>query len=424
METRTAPPQEEERWGTTVVGGRPRRGRRWLRRGLVAVVVLVLLLAATGAGAALYANSRLERVEVGGLRAGTGPLHVLVVGSDSRAELTEEERRELHTGSAQGQRTDTIFVMTVGGGDVAILAFPRDLLVTRCDGSRGRINAAFTIGGPGCLVETVSELSGIPIDHYLEVDFLGFRDIVEAVGGVELCLERPIADRDAGIDLPAGCQTLDGREALGYVRVRKIDDDLARIERQQRFLRALVDEVVSPATVVNPVRLYRTAGEVGAALTADGGLGPIDLARLGWGMRGLAGGAVTETVPAEPATVGGAAVLEPLPEADEVFARFRTGAVLGEGSGPRSEDVPVAVLNGTDVSGLAGRTAEALVGRGFPVEEVGNADDVDASVIRFPPGQRAGAELVAGTLGRDVELVEDGSVAVVTLVVGRDLADR
>jgi LCP family protein required for cell wall assembly len=129
--------------------------------------------------------------------------------------------------------------MTIQGGRTALLAFPRDLLVTRCDGSTGRINVAEAIGGPSCLVQTVRELSGIDVQHYLRVTFGGFVDVVDAVGGVELCLEEPIDDRDAGIDLPAGCQVLEGPDALGYVRVRKIDDDLGRIQRQQRFLQAL-----------------------------------------------------------------------------------------------------------------------------------------------------------------------------------------
>ncbi|MDX1621682.1 MAG: LCP family protein, partial [Nitriliruptorales bacterium] len=215
----------DPRWGPTQTGGRERRPVRTTLKWLgIVLAVLAIYAIATAA----YASSQIERVDVDGLLRGGGPLNLLVVGSDSRENLTPEERNELNTGSAPGQRTDTIFVMQISGGDVALLAFPRDLYVERCDGSQGRINAAMAIGGPGCLVETVSQLSGIPIDDYLEVQFLGFRDIVNAVGGVEMCLDRAIQDDDAGIDLPAGCQVLDGRQALGYVRVRKIDSDLER----------------------------------------------------------------------------------------------------------------------------------------------------------------------------------------------------
>src|SRR6056297_1054617 len=226
-----------EQWGPTVAGGRRRRRPvRWvLRLVLWALLVLVVALVAF----MLWANAQIPRQEVGGLASrGSGPINVLLVGSDSREDLSDDERRELSTGSAEGERTDTIILLSVDGGDVALLSFPRDLWVTRCDGSVGRINAATRVGGPSCLATTVSSLSGIDIHHYATVTFGGFRDLVDAVGGVELCLEAPIADRDAGIDLPAGCQVLDGTDALGFVRVRKIDDDFGRMGRQQEFLRA------------------------------------------------------------------------------------------------------------------------------------------------------------------------------------------
>lgn len=419
----TSAPSGTDQWGPAVVGGRPRRHR--IRRVTVVLAVILVTWVLVLAGAGVYANTRMTRTDVEGLGAGGGPLQVLVIGSDSREDLTEEQRRELHTGSAPGTRTDTIMLLTIEGGRVATLAFPRDLLVTRCDGTRGRINTAVGIGGEGCLVQTITDLTGITIDHFVSVDFLGFRDIVDAVGGVELCLEEPIADEDAGIDLPAGCQVLDGRQALGYVRVRKIDSDLERIERQQRFLRALAGEVVSPVTVVDPFRLYRTAGRVGGALTTDSGMGPLDLGRLGWGMWGMAGGdAVTETVPAEPATVGGAAVLRPSDdEAAALFARFGDGSILDQAGAPLPPDeVTVSVLNGTRISGLARRMADELRAAGFAIADVGDADaPVDASVIRYPRGQRDAAETLARSLPREVPL-EEASVGTVTLILGPDLA--
>jgi LCP family protein required for cell wall assembly len=204
-------PTPADPWGPTVSGGRRRRGRR-VAGALLAVVVVLPLLYAAAVG--FVATSAIARTPVANLEGGPGPMHVLVVGSDSRQGLTEEERIALATGSAGGERTDTIFVLSVDGGDVGLLAFPRDLYVQRCDGSTGRINAAIQLGGADCLVQTVSELSGLAINHFVSVNFLGFRDIVEAVGGVEVCLDRPISDADAGIDLPAGCQRLGGADAL------------------------------------------------------------------------------------------------------------------------------------------------------------------------------------------------------------------
>jgi LCP family protein required for cell wall assembly len=413
--------QVDESWGPAVE--RRARRRRWPK---VLAIVLVLLLVAAIAFP-WWASRQVGRVEVEGLSDPSRPLHILVAGSDSREELTPEEQEELGTGSVEGERTDTIFIMTIDRGEVALLAFPRDLWVTRCDGSTGRINVATAIGGPSCLVETVRNVSGIPIHHYVEVTFGGFRSVVDAVGGVELCLDEPISDRDAHIDLPAGCQVLDGADALGYVRVRKIDNDLMRIQRQQEFVRALASEVATPATLFNPFRMASLARDTGDAVRVDEGMGPISMARIGWGARGIASGAMeTHTVPVEPRTTsGGAAVLEMrVAEAEQVFAAFRDGSVLGTGEG-RAEaidpgDVEVAVLNGAGIQGLAGGVAEQLTERGFDVTEVGNTESRDTTVIRYPPGQEAEARLVSGTAPGAATLEEDGSVSRVTVLLGSD----
>lgn len=419
--TQTAVPTT---WGPTVRGG---RRRRWWLRALLAVVVLLMGVTATGAALLLRASGRIERIEVAGLADAPGPMHVLVVGSDSREDLTEQERVELTAGFVAGERTDTIFVMTVGGGRVALLAFPRDLWVTRCDGSEGRINAAVGIGGPGCLVQTVSALSGLAIRHYLEVDFAGFRDIVDAVGGVEICLERPITDPYAGVDLPAGCHLLDGRTALGYVRVRRIDSDLGRIERQQRFLRALAARLVTPRNVLDPRRAFGLSSAVAGALTADRGLGAWDLLRLGLGVRGLASGAVTtHTVPVVPANKRGAAVLLPAePDASTLFARFRDGSILEEATpGLDPADVEVVVLNGAGVEGLAARTRVRLTEIGFVVLAIGDAPaPVERTEVRYPPAAAEAAEVLARALPVSARLVPDPDAAGVTLVAGPDLVD-
>ncbi len=417
--------EHEDGWGPTVAG-QGRRRRRPLRA--LAVVLLLALLAIVGFG--LWASAQIPRTEVDGLASAGRTMHVLVTGSDSRADLTREEQNELTTGrdDGAGERTDTIFVMTVRGSSVAILAFPRDLWVTRCDGSSGRINVAMQLGGPSCLVTTVRQLSGIPISHHVSVSFGGFRDVVDAVGGVEVCLEDAIADRDAGIDLPAGCQRLDGRDALGFVRVRKIDNDLQRIQRQQAFLKALAGEIASPGTLLNPARAVPLASQIGGAITADRGLGPIDLVRLALGARGLAGGAsVTETVPATVGTVGSASVLfVDDAAAGPLFRSFADGSILDragdDAAGIAPADVPVRVLNGAGVSGLARQVADLLAARGFPIAEVGNASDRDRTVVQHPAPQRAGAELVAGELPGDVELQETSEVSQVTVVLGRNAA--
>ena len=396
-------------------------------RVVIALLVIVALVALYGFGALFYASRRITREPVQGLERGD-VYHVLVTGSDSRENLTREERNQLRTGGEAGAvRTDTIFVLSVRGSRAAMLAFPRDLFVRRCDGSEGRINAATAIDGQQCLVQTVSELSGLPIRHTLQIDFLGFRDVVDAVDGVEVCLDEAIpADEKAGIDtLPAGCQTLNGPESLGFVRTRQVGDDFGRIQRQQQFLAALAREVAQPSTVLNPIRFYSAAGAMGGALTADRWLSMVDLMRLGIGARGVASGnVVAETVPGLPITVGGAAVLQVArPEADALFERHRTGAVFDRmpdgGDTVTPEDVELDVLNGSGVDGLAGRTAEELRDRGFNVRSVGNAPSADTTVVRYPPGRQAEARTVAAQAPGSADIVEDGDVDVVTLVLGR-----
>jgi LCP family protein required for cell wall assembly len=380
------------------------------------------------------ASASVERIEVTGLAAHTGgPLNVLVVGSDSRDELTEEQRRELTLGSFDGDRTDTIFVLSVQGGAAAMLAFPRDLWVTRCDGREQRINTAVQVDGMSCLARTVTAASGIPIHHAMVVGFGGFVEIVDAVGGVELCLDQPIADRDAGIDLPAGCQELGGVDALGYVRVRKIDNDLKRIERQQQFLRALAGEMTDSATLRSPARLWDLSGSVGSALSADDGLGTVGLGRLAWAMRGVASGRVaTFTVPASPANIGGADVLlADRVSADPLYASFRDGSVFAT-IDPASEqpdvapqDVRVRVRNGARVEGAAASARDALTARGYVVLDIANADEQPTTTVAFPPDQRPEAELlareVATSIGVTPELVEDTSADAVVLTLGTDL---
>jgi LCP family protein required for cell wall assembly len=308
-------------------------------------LTLIAAVAVVGIGAALlvFTSLRLQRTAVRGLSQGT-PMNVLVVGSDSREGLTPQQLQALGTEAVAGKRPDTLFLLSISGGRAAMLSFPRDLLVTTCEGERGRINSAYRADDPSCLVETVGDLSSIPISHYVEVNFLGFLELVDAVGGVSIYLEEPLVDRWAGVELAAGCQVLDSREALGFVRARHVDSDLGRIARQQRFLRALASELMSSSTVLNVPRLFHVADTAGSAVTADTELGILDLLRLARAARGLGGGGLaTYTVPAAAGTVGGAAVLVPLEgEADALFQRFRDGSVLEPVAGAQRPGPPPA----------------------------------------------------------------------------------
>lgn len=331
VRTETSPDQGD--WGPTASGGHKRHPIRWFLATLLVLAMVWVGLPAVAAATAM------GRVDVPALSdaPSSGPIHTLVVGSDSRDDMTEEQQRELGTGDVDGLRTDTIFILSTNGGRAAMLGLPRDLFVARCDGSEGRINGAYAIGGPDCLVRTVEQFVGFQLHHYVEVGFVGFVDLVGAVGGVEVCLESPIKDPFAAIDLPAGCQVLTGRDALGYVRVRKIDNDLKRIERQQGFVSALADKATSPAVLLNPIRSTATARAGGAALTVDAGTGPIDLLRLARGGRGL-GTAVKATVPVTGATIGGAAVLLPTDAAPALFRSFADGSIFAQAPAPAATE--------------------------------------------------------------------------------------
>jgi len=326
--TSSRPPGTPQDLPTVVVRVRRPLPVRLLRA--TAVLLLAFVVTAPVVVSALLPRDRVDALADRGALP-DGPMHVLIVGSDSRAGLDAAERIELSTGSAGGERADTILLLTIDGARAGILAFPRDLSVERCDGSLGRINGALAIGGPSCLVETVHRLSGIRAHHHVAITFGGFRDVVDAVGGVELCLDRAISDRSAGIDLPEGCQVLYGADALGYVRVRRIDDDIARIGRQQRFLRALASELTDSALLVRPWRIVTIATGAGRAVTVDDRLGPVGLVRLAVGLRAVASGAVVDaTVPADGFTASsGAAMLGVRgDEAARLFAGFADGSSL------------------------------------------------------------------------------------------------
>ncbi len=186
----------------------------------------------------------------------------LLVGSDSREGLTPEQEIALSTGSAAqdpGQRTDTIMVLhrSSSGKDV-LISIPRDSYVAIPGHGHNKINAAFAIGGPKLLVTTIEQATGLRIDGFVKVGFAGFASVVDALGGVEICVPFDMDDWRAGINLKAGCQVLQGPEALGFVRARYSDPrgDIGRAERQRQFLKAVMTQALTPATLLNPFRYY------------------------------------------------------------------------------------------------------------------------------------------------------------------------
>lgn len=227
----------------------------------------------------------------------------LMVGSDSREGLTAEQQRELTTGGDVGKRTDTIMLVHMAPGQApTMISIPRDSWVaipahTASDGtevglSHAKVNAAYAYGGPQLLTETIEYNTGLHVDHYVEVGFTGIVSLTEAVGGIEACFDKAINDKNSGLKVEAGCQVLDGPQSLAYVRMRYSDPkgDLGRIERQQKYVAAVIDQVISWQTVVNPFRQLAIVNAALAAVTVDEGTGAIDLARFGVGMGQIAQG--------------------------------------------------------------------------------------------------------------------------------------
>jgi LCP family protein required for cell wall assembly len=301
---------------------------------LVVVVLLVLALLWL-IGVPAYAWSKVARLDAdpGGERPANQPGQTfLLVGSDSREGLTAEERKRLGTGSTDGRRTDTIMIVYVPlGGKPALISVPRDSFVPIPGKGRNKINAAYAFGGPELLVRTVEANTGLRVDSYVEIGFGGFVNIIDALGGIEMCLPKAIKDRDSHLDLPKGCQNLDGTTALGYVRMRKADPrgDLGRVERQREMLAAVAKKAASPATVVNPVRYWNLSNASTQAVTLDEDTSLFGFTRLALAMRRVSNGnGYTLTVPTSDdsaSTSAGSAVLWDNDRAKALFADLARG---------------------------------------------------------------------------------------------------
>jgi LCP family protein required for cell wall assembly len=278
---------------------RPRLRRPRLRRVLAVVVVLVLLAVF---GSFMYARSifnRIEKVDVSdSLTSASHGTNYLIVGSDSRENVTQQGDAGFNGSEAPGgKRSDTIMVLHLERGKVKMLSIPRDLYVPIAGTDKQqKINAAYN-GGPTQLVDTVTQSLGIPIDRYMEVDFVSFAGLVDGLGGVTIDFPNPVVDEESGLSIPtAGPVELDGDMALAYVRSRhytetingeQVEDpraDLGRIVRQQQFLSVVFDKL---SKTKNPFALARAASGMAGGLRIDDQMSLFDALRLGWGMRGI-----------------------------------------------------------------------------------------------------------------------------------------
>ena len=271
--------------------GRPTRGRRG-RFGWVKLVLLLWL--AFLVAVPLWAWTQIEKVdaEPDGERPDSQPGHTyLLVGSDSREGLSKSERGRLGTGTGEGRRTDTIMLLHTGAGPNLLLSIPRDSIVDVPGHGTDKVNAAYAYGGAELLVQTLESETGIHIDSYVEIGFAGFVNVVDAVGGVEICPKEAMKDRLAKLDVDKGCQEADGPTALGYARSRKISElgDIDRAQRQREVVSAVGDKAASPWSVLNPVRYARLAGAGSDSLVLGENTGPFDTLRFAWAMTRVTG---------------------------------------------------------------------------------------------------------------------------------------
>ncbi|MFE0103228.1 LCP family protein [Streptomyces sp. NPDC059009] len=283
----------------------------WRKRIKWGLITFVVLLVVVSVSTYFWADSKLKReVDLSKVierpEGGAGT-NYLIVGSDSREGMTSEDKKKLHTGSAEGKRTDSMMILHVADdGGNTMVSLPRDSNVTvpsfkgaesgklyPAQGRQTKLNATYAEDGPELLVRTVEANTGLRIDHYAEIGFGGFAKIVDAVGGVEMDIPKGgMKDPKSGADFDAGKQTLNGEQALAFVRTRYAlpGSDLDRTKNQQKFLSALAHQVATPGTVLNPFKLYPTMGAGLDSLIVDKDMSLWDVTSMFWAMKGVSGG--------------------------------------------------------------------------------------------------------------------------------------
>ncbi|MFD8795617.1 LCP family protein [Streptomyces vinaceus] len=281
----------------------------WRKRIKIGSIVLVTALLATTIGTYFWADSKVRR-EVDLSKVIERPKEgdcttYLVVGSDSREGLSDEDKKKLHTGSAEGKRTDSMMILAACSSGNTMISLPRDSDVEIPSfvgsesgkkypgtGKHTKLNAAYADDGPELLVRTVEHNTGLRIDHYAEIGFAGFANIVDALGGVDMNIEKGFKDEKSGADFKAGEQTLNGSQALAFVRTRYAfaESDLARTKNQQKFLSTLANQAATPGTILNPFKLYPVLGAGLDTLIVDKDMSLWDLADMFFAMKGISGG--------------------------------------------------------------------------------------------------------------------------------------
>ena len=416
--------------------------RTWAQRLVLSINVVAIFATLSVAGALTYFNHRLgqvQRVEFGrdvlssDVPAGD-PQNYLIVGADSDEGLGAGDFETKGRTKVEGIRSDTIMILRVDPKETKahILSFPRDLWLTIAGtGGKQRINTAIQSGGPSALVNTIRENFGIEINHYLEVNFFGFKELVAAVDGVPVYFPEPARDRKSGFSIPeAGCFTLDPTTALAFARGREYQvfrdgkwrtdpsTDLGRIERQQFFIQQALARAVEKGAR-NPSTLARLVQLGVNNVTLDDELRPKDMINLGRRFKNFNPANLERfSLPVVDKIVGGAMVLDlQVAAAQPILDLFR-GVKPGTVT-PAA--VRVRVLNGSGTPRQASEVTSALVAAGFVGEAPSDAEQRPSTLVRFAPGKTAEARLVARYVDGPFDYEETADiVGDVTVVTGAD----
>ena len=481
--SKPAPRTSDARWQPRPQPVARPRERKPSRPGLTGAKTLVALLSAVVlVGTGYYAN-RINDFADGLTTADVidqepvekpadGAIDILMVGMDSRTDaqghkLSDKQLAMLNAGVSDGeQNTDTLIMIRIpnDGGPAVGVSMPRDSYVDIPGYGQHKINSAYARAkndamarlreegvsdeaelqvrsnqeGAKKLIETIQNLTGAGIDHYAEVNLLGFYDITNAIGGIDVCLNKAVNDDYSGAHFPAGKQTIKGVKALAFVRQRHglPNGDLDRIVRQQVFMSGMARKVLSGDMLApGSDTLDKLQSAIQKSVVLDQDWNVMQFAQQ---MMGITGGKVEfntiphGTIDLQTDSDGSAVEIDP----DEV--RDYVASLVGKkddkgGSGGETEaggdggaednaNTTVNVRNASDVGGLAGSVADELAAKGFTKGEVGNADNRESTVVRYPSGEKAAGDRVAAALGGNVQVEEDANLPAgsVTVLLGAD----
>ncbi|AEN10400.1 LytR family transcriptional attenuator [Streptomyces sp. DvalAA-21] len=450
---RTAPPQRRPARQPAVRARSEDRARkrsrgrktppRWGMR--VATGLSVLVLGASGIGHAVVTGLEggIDRVDpfkdMKNRPPGGHGLNLLLVGTDSRDKITAAEKTTYKLGGAPCHCTDTLMLVHLSADRqrASVVSLPRDSyaeIPSHTDRTTGeehsahpvKLNAAYAEGGPHLTVRTVEQMTGVKIDHYLEADFTSFMKTVDAVGGVEICTAEPLKDSYTGLDMAAGTHKLDGGQALQYVRSRHIDGaaDLGRMERQQKFVAALVGQATSGGVLTDPAKFQKVASTTLDAIRADKGFGTEQMLELGKAMRGFTPASSEFTsVPLADDSYQvkglGSTVKWDEAKSRKLFQALREDKPLAPALPARPkaapvdvapEQIKVQVYNGTTKDGLGQEVDKALRATGFDTTRAprgGGPGDLKQTLITFDPRWDRSAKALATALpGSELKAVK------------------